>query len=92
MNSSVARIVIDSVIGDDWLESHDDLFLCDDLNNYTGQQYTALGTDIFGCFLMCLNVHWRGLKYFQTFSISSFSMGKRPLVLPRNELNHIWNT
>lgn len=35
---------------DEWLKDYGGLFLSDDLNNYTGQQYTAPGKDIFGCF------------------------------------------
>ena len=35
---------------DDWLRECGNLFLSDDLNNYPGQQYTAPGKDIFGCF------------------------------------------
>ena len=34
----------------DWLRDYGSLFLSDDLNNYPGQQYTAPGKDIFGCF------------------------------------------
>lgn len=43
---------------DDWLKSHGNLFLCDDLNNYPGQQYTAPGKDIFGCFSDALPDRW----------------------------------
>ena len=43
---------------DDWLKSYGNLFFCDDLNNYTGQQYTALGKDIFGCFSDVLPDRW----------------------------------
>ena len=35
---------------DEWLKDYGSLFLSDDLNNYPGQQYTAPGKDIFGCF------------------------------------------
>lgn len=35
---------------DAWLKKHVDLFLCDDLNNYPGQQHTQPEKDIFGCF------------------------------------------
>jgi len=35
---------------DEWLKDYGGLFLSDDLNNYPGQQYTAPGKDIFGCF------------------------------------------
>ena len=34
----------------EWLAQHGDLFLSDDLNNYSGQQYTQPDKDIFGCF------------------------------------------
>ena len=34
----------------EWLKDYGSLFLSDDLNNYPGQQYTAPGKDIFGCF------------------------------------------
>ena len=41
---------------DDWLRDYGNLFLSDDLNNYPGQQYTAPGKDIFGCFSDALPV------------------------------------
>lgn len=34
------------------------LFLSDDLNNYPGQQYTAPGKDVFGCFSDALPDRW----------------------------------
>lgn len=34
------------------------MFLSDDLNNYPGQQYTAPGKDIFGCFSDALPNRW----------------------------------
>ena len=43
---------------DEWLKDYGNLFLCDDLNNYPGQQYTAPGKDIFGCFSDALPVRW----------------------------------
>ena len=43
---------------DDWLRDYGNLFLSDDLNNYPGQQYTAPGKDIFGCFSDTLPDRW----------------------------------
>ena len=43
---------------DDWLREYGNLFLSDDLNNYQGQQYTAPGKDIFGCFSDVLPDRW----------------------------------
>lgn len=43
---------------DEWLKDYGGLFLSDDLNNYTGQQYTAPGKDIFGCFSDALSDRW----------------------------------
>ena len=43
---------------DDWLRDYGNLFLSDDLNNYPGQQYTAPGKDIFGCFSDALPDRW----------------------------------
>ena len=42
----------------EWLTTHGDLFLSDDLNNYPGQQYTQSGKDIFGCFNDALPDRW----------------------------------
>ena len=42
----------------DWLRDYGSLFLSDDLNNYPGQQYTAPGKDIFGCFSDALPDRW----------------------------------
>ena len=42
----------------DWLRGYGSLFLSDDLNNYPGQQYTAPGKDIFGCFSDALPDRW----------------------------------
>jgi hypothetical protein len=42
----------------EWLKKHGNLFLCDDLNNYPGQQYTQPGKDIFGCFSDALPDRW----------------------------------
>ena len=42
----------------EWLKDYGSLFLSDDLNNYPGQQYTALGKDIFGCFSDALPDRW----------------------------------
>lgn len=43
---------------DDWLRDYGNLFLSDDMNNYPGQQYTAPGKDIFGCFSDALPDRW----------------------------------
>lgn len=43
---------------DDWLINHGDIFLCEDLNNYPGQQYASPGKDIFGCFSDALPDRW----------------------------------
>lgn len=43
---------------DEWLSDYGNLFLSDDLNNYPGQQYTAPGKDIFGCFSDALPDRW----------------------------------
>ena len=43
---------------DEWLKDYGGLFLSDDLNNYPGQQYTAPGKDIFGCFSDALPDRW----------------------------------
>ena len=42
----------------DWLRDYGSLFLSDDLHNYPGQQYTAPGKDIFGCFSDALPDRW----------------------------------
>lgn len=42
----------------EWLKDYGSLFLSDDLNNYPGQQYTALDKDIFGCFSDALPGRW----------------------------------
>lgn len=43
---------------DEWLRDYGSLFLSDDLNNYSGQQYTVPGKDIFGCFSDALLDRW----------------------------------
>lgn len=43
---------------DKWLKDYGNLFLSHDLNNYPGQQYTAPGKDIFGCFSDALPDRW----------------------------------
>ena len=43
---------------DEGLKDYGSLFLSDDLNNYPGQQYTAPGKDIFGCFSDALPDRW----------------------------------
>jgi serine/threonine-protein kinase HipA len=42
----------------EWLKKHSDLLLGDDINNYTGMQYTRPGKDIFGCFADALPDRW----------------------------------
>ena len=42
----------------DWLRDYGSLFLSDELNNYPGQQYTAPGKDMFGCFSDALPDRW----------------------------------
>lgn len=41
-----------------WLRKYGNIFLCADLNNYTGRQYTQPGKDIFGCFSDALPDRW----------------------------------
>ena len=43
---------------DDWLRQYGSLFLSADINNYSGQQYTQPGCDIFGCFSDALPDRW----------------------------------
>lgn len=43
---------------DAWLKNHGDIFLCDDLNNYPGIQYTQPDKDIFACFSDALPDRW----------------------------------
>lgn len=43
---------------DQWLKKYGSLFLCYNLNNYPGQQYTQPGKDIFGCFSDALPDRW----------------------------------
>ena len=43
---------------DEWLKKYGNLFLSDDLNNYSGQQYTQPDKDIFGCFSDALPDRW----------------------------------
>lgn len=42
----------------DWLSKYGNIFLSGDINNYTGQQYTKPGKDIFGCFGDALPDRW----------------------------------
>ena len=42
----------------EWLNKFGNLFLSADIYNYTGQQYTQLGRDIFGCFSDALPDRW----------------------------------
>lgn len=43
---------------DEWLKKYGNLFLCDDLNNYPGNQYTQPDKDIFACFSDALPDRW----------------------------------
>ncbi len=43
---------------EEWLKNHGELFLCKELNNYAGPQYTQPGSDIFGCFSDALPDRW----------------------------------
>lgn len=43
---------------DNWLRQYGSLFLCADINNYPGQQYTQPDRDIFGCFSDALPDRW----------------------------------
>lgn len=43
---------------EEWLQTHGDLYLSADLNNYPGVQYTASDRDIFGCFSDALPDRW----------------------------------
>ena len=42
----------------DWLSKHGDIFLSEDLRNFTGIQYTRPGQDIFSCFSDALPDRW----------------------------------
>ena len=42
----------------DWLSSHGDIFISEDLQNFTGIQYTRPGQDIFSCFSDALPDRW----------------------------------
>ncbi len=42
----------------EWLTKHGDIFLSDDLQNYTGIQYARPGRDIFACFSDALPDRW----------------------------------
>lgn len=42
----------------EWLAKYGDIFLSDDLKNYTGTQYTRPGRDIFACFSDALPDRW----------------------------------
>ena len=43
---------------DNWLKFHAGIKLSEDINNYTGLQYTQPGNDIFGCFSDALPDRW----------------------------------
>lgn len=43
---------------DNWLKFHAGIKLSEDINNYTGLQYTLPGNDIFGCFSDALPDRW----------------------------------
>lgn len=42
----------------DWLRRYGNLFLCADINNYPGYQYTRPDRDVFGCFSDALPDRW----------------------------------
>lgn len=42
----------------EWLAKHGDVFISEDLQNYTGIQYTSPGHDIFACFSDALPDRW----------------------------------
>jgi len=42
----------------EWLRKHSDIILGDDINNYSGIQYTKPNKDIFGCFADTLPDRW----------------------------------
>lgn len=63
----IGELFFDSVRGNetygfsfskDWLSKHGDIFLSDDLQNFTGIQYTRPGQDIFSCFSDALPDRW----------------------------------
>lgn len=63
----IGELTFDSVRGNetygfafakDWLSKHGDIFLSEDLQNFTGIQYTRPGQDIFSCFSDALPDRW----------------------------------
>lgn len=63
----VGELSFDSVRGNEsysftydkgWLSNHGDLFLCEDIHNYLGIQYTRPERDIFACFSDALPDRW----------------------------------
>ena len=63
----IGELTFDSVRGNetygfsfakDWLSRHGDIFLSEDLQNFTGIQYTRPGQDIFSCFSDALPDRW----------------------------------
>lgn len=63
---------------DDWLGRHGNLFLCDDLNNFPGRQYTQPGRDIFGCFSYALPDRWGHMLLLRREQIA-VAEAKRPM-------------
>lgn len=43
---------------DEWLKTHGDIIISDDLDNFSGQQFTQPNRDIFGCFADALPDRW----------------------------------
>ena len=43
---------------ENWLKIHAGIKLSEDINNYSGMQYTQPGSDIFGCFSDALPDRW----------------------------------
>lgn len=61
-----------------WLAKHGGLFLSDDLNAYTGQQYTQPGRDIFGCFSDALPDRWGRTLLKRREQIAAQEEGRAP--------------
>ncbi len=62
----------------EWLNKHNDILLCNDINNYPGMQYTHTGKDIFGCFSDALPDRWGRLLLNRREQIQAIEE-KRPL-------------
>ena len=62
----------------DWLSKHGDIFLSEDLQNFTGIQYTRPGQDIFSCFSDALPDRWGRTLLNRKEQIAA-QEGKRPV-------------